>query len=450
MNIFKLAGEKFKSAPKKEQKKICIASFLTVVAAVICVTFLFWNEICYFISPSWHLGHLANKTIHKINEEQGYISKKLFGVDITEDAYHIELSATAYQNKQKQSAALSVAPSENSVDIAFTTAKNDVPILQTLTQWNDSDIAFSAPQINNNRYYIPTQDFRDTPFTKSLPVTIPEHIDSLAYTKLMHTDQNTKDVANHAFKQFIKKLEYGKREKASMDLYGKTCSVHLIRTKCEPESLSEFASSLYLLYTDGVLKDTSISRAFSDICETLKENAKGEPFDLDLIERGGYLIGFKTDAYTVYFHSGLLLNGFTVELPDVSYTIDGDIQFGGGVMDFELIRSTSPEESEKLAGVYLYRRAKKLLFDLPFGVFSLNVQCANSEQTFAVFENMVPYNNDYVDLTLCVKPDKPEIAVGTEDVLLTDKTLDQWKNEIHPSINRLLRKTSVFSFLTQK
>lgn len=454
MNIFKLAGEKFKKASKKEQKKICAASFLTVLAAVICITFLFWNEICYFISPSWHLGNITKHTIHKINEEQSYVSNRLFGFDITNEDYQIELNADAYLNRKKQSISLSVSPGKENMYVGLTTAINDVPVLQTAAHWDDSALAFSFPQINNKRYYVPVQNikqtFADTPLEKSLPFTLPEHIDSLSYTKIMRTDENTKDTAKHAYKQFLKSLLYEKREKTTMQLNGKECSVHVIRTECSAQSLADFASSLHLLYTDGVLKNTAVDRTLSDICAKLKQNAQtNKTLSLDLIERNSYLIGFKTDTLTFYFHSGLLLNGFTLEAYGQSFTVNGDIQMQGGVMDFTLTRATLTEP-EKLAGAYLDRRAGKLLFDTPYGTISFNVRCADEENPFALYENTVYYNNEFVDFSVQVKPGRTEIPMGETDVLLTEKPYTEWEKILYTDINRLLRDTTVFKFLFQK
>ncbi len=454
MKLFKMLGEKFKAAPKKEQQKIYIASLLTVLATVICVTFMFWNEICYTISPAWHLSSIAQNSLEKISDEQSYLSKRLFGFDTTKEAYRIELTADALLDGRNEKVTLSLSPGESELQIGLEADIDEVPVLQTLAVWNDRELSFSFPQINNNRYYLPadisTPEFRTGAFAKSLPFVLPAHIDSLAYSKFIQKDEATQKTAENTVKRFLKRLDYGKREKKRLVLDGNERSLHIIHAKCRASDLSECVAALSLLYTDDWLKNTEVSRMLSGLCQELKGYASQNlVYDIELMEQNSYLIGLKTNTFTVYFHDGLFLNGFNVETPGQTLSLRGDIQMQGGVLDFVLTRST-PTEQEKYFGLYLDYSARKLSVYTPMGVFETNVRCANDTETFAVYENAVYHKNRFVDFSLEVKPGKPEIAMGTTAVPLTSKSCNDWKNTLDTDIRRLLRDTSVFRYLFQK
>ena len=426
--------------PKKRVNGLLIGIISVVLVILLCTLTVFGlqNELRYLIKPSWQVEILMENTFDDLEKESLRLSRTLLGFDATEKSSTATAQVSIMADGQKIDIRAVSTASDERARMKLNLAANGNTLADAILNWDDEEISISIPQINDNRYYIPVDNFRQTwnnsAFAQSLDAQIPDTTYvpySLSYEEMMDSSEDTREQYEACCKRFIRRLQYGTRTKSTLMIDGKNRNVHCIETTVTAGDLVAFLEDLVNI--SGVPLPPEVNP------EELKSMAASatENVTLQLIEHKNRFIGINVQGLLFYFNNTNLLDGFVAEAAGYRIELVGDSQMKDGTLDYALNAN----------GLGNTQQLMYFCLDNNNGTFHLNVEeeemfrlnnvkCGNG---ITIGSNDITLDGATLSFSLSVQKGEQKIEVSGKPENLLTKTVSEWENILMPDFERFAR-----------
>lgn len=415
--------------------KIGIAAAVAVVVIGAVTAFGMRNELRYMISPTWQVGTIMENTFDDLEKESEALTKTLLGFDLAEENTTATAQISVQAEGQKIDMGVTATSTEDFAKMKMNISANGNTLVEPVLNWDNKEISIHIPQLNDNRYFIPVENFKqnwnNSAFAQSLDAQIPEETAiprSLAYEDLQDAAEESREKYEDCIKRFLHRVDFGKRTKSALNIAGREQTVHYIEFTVTANDLVAFLEDFVnvsgmTLPPEANLEQLKTAAAASEQTVTLQ-----------LIEHNNRFIGIKTQDVLLYFNHNNLLDGFVAEAAGYRIELVGDSKMKDGTLDYAM----------NINGMDMDKQLMYFCLDNNNGTFRLNidqqelfhlnnVKCGNG---ITIGSNNIVLEGATYDFALSLQKGTQEIAVTGTPVNILEKSVSEWQTTLTSDLQR--------------